>query len=43
MDFELIFWIVSGIGALVGMGLLMAKANEELYVEWMAEKEEAKW
>ena len=37
MDYELIFWIVSGIGALVGMGLLMTRANKELYVDWAAD------
>lgn len=38
MDYELIFWIVSGIVAVVGFGLLMARANKDQYVEWMAEK-----
>lgn len=43
MDYELVFWIVSGIVAVVTLGLMVARANKELYVEWMAEKEEAKW
>lgn len=43
MDYELVFWIVSGIVAVVTLGLMVARANKVLYVEWMAEKEEAKW
>ena len=37
MDYELIFWIVAGIASIIGFALLMAKANRELYVEWMGD------
>lgn len=37
MDSELIFWIVATIAGIIGFGALMAKANRELYVEWVAE------
>ena len=37
MDYELIFWIVSCIATMVGLGLLMARANKELYVDWVEE------
>lgn len=37
MDYELIFWIVAGIASVVAFGLLMARANKELYVDWIAE------
>jgi hypothetical protein len=37
MDYELIFWIVSCIAGVAAFGLLTARANEELYVDWIAE------
>jgi uncharacterized membrane protein YtjA (UPF0391 family) len=37
MDYELIFWICAGIAGVIGFALLMAKANRELYVDWMVE------
>lgn len=42
MDYELIFWIVSCIGAWVGFGLY-AKATHEPRVEWVAELGGKKW
>ena len=43
MDYELVFWIVSGIVAVVTLGLMMARANRDQYVGWVAEGEETKW
>lgn len=37
MDYELIFWIVAAVAGAIGFTLLMAKANREQYVEWIAE------
>lgn len=37
MDYELIFWIVFPIATIVTIGLLMARAKKDVYVEWIAE------
>lgn len=37
MDYELMFWIVSCIAAVVALVLMAARANKELYVDWVAE------
>lgn len=39
MDYELIFWIVAAVAGAIGFALLMAKANRELYVEWVGDCE----
>ena len=36
MDYELIFWIVAAVVGVAVFGLLMARANKDQYVEWMA-------
>lgn len=39
-DFELCFWIVAGIAAVITFGILwlLAKKNSENYVDWIAEE-----
>lgn len=36
-DAEVCFWIVAAVAGLVVFGLLMARANRDLYVDWIAE------
>ena len=36
-DAELCFWIVAVVVGWVVFGLLMARANRDLYVDWIAE------
>ena len=43
MDYELIFWIVSCVAAMVSLCRMVARANKEVYVDWMAEEEDIKW
>jgi hypothetical protein len=34
MDYELIFWLASGIVGLIAFGVLYARAKRESYVSW---------